>query len=1128
MRRISESGRWLLAAAAVAMLAGDAGAGGKIGPWPGASSLENASANIVMLREDGSLTAIPAGSHPAVVPATNDVFCSIGALGRWGVGLKWDGSLAIWEDNAWPPAPQLPATNSDFVAVSAGTGHFAALKEDGTIVVCGTNNYGQLDLPPGYDDFVAVSCGGMHTLALRSNGVVVAWGWNNYGQTDVPEPNTNFTAIAAGGHHSVALRLDGSVVVWGRTNYGITVPPEPNTGFVGINAGLYNSFARKADGSVAFWGSMIGISNVPPPNLDFVANDSFGYYASGVKADGTYVLWGDTNGSGRVAHGGVLPPNGLASGGDVITIIGTGLGNGTDITNVTLCGVQVAEILGQTRRAVRVRAGVSPVATNGDVVVHSTSQGMTVASNAFTYQGPPVVETMPIEYVWPVHVIVNGRVLDDGGMPVQSSWFVVGRGTEPGTNDIVVPGAMLGNAFTGAASNLWPGTAHHVTAYASNAAGVGAGQKLIFTNLCCVYTTIWPHGDASPQLSFVPPGSNVTFSFWAEDGYLISKILVDSVSIGSPGTFELTNITTNVHVEVVVQAANMRIGPYRYAGVGGLGTDFSVLLRSFGYLALDGDGLRDAYDFFQTWPFVSLDAESQYLIGLTSSGTVCCAPLYERDWYGNIVSTNMPSVNAGFVAAAVGEGTFFGVRRNGRVEVWGPGAGDFERVTGFGRVVDVAAGEGLALFLHEDGTIDPWGPNATWPPEPWDSFTKISCGKRHMLGLERGGRIVAWGDNSSGQCDVPEPNTNFVEIAGGGDFSLGLKSDGRIIAWGSNYGGQCNVPEPNTNFVKIACGTAHALGIRADSSAILWGMNNRRQCPVLVNRYDYGLGKGVIPVRNATGTATPVEIIGEGFDAVTNVTLCGIPVSSIVTQTEYLIDVVPGVSLTPTNGDVVVYSATKGTAIATNAFYYGAVPTVTVVASGLGTNYPDGTLVPSTSWFVFGDAVQIWGKPDKYYHANPILINGADWFCETDGEYTWCLYPFWAGSVTATVTFVENLATNATPEWWLAQYGWTNSFDAAAVADSDGDGAQAWAEYFAGTDPTNRGSVFELTATSNAPDGFVVAWNSASNKTYDLLRGTNLLTGFGQTNAGILATPPMNVYTDMFGSGSAYYRIRVR
>ena len=51
--------------------------------------------------------------------------------------------------------------------------------------------------------------------------------------------------------------------------------------------------------------------------------------------------------------------------------------------------------------------------------------------------------------------------------------------------------------------------------------------------------------------------------------------------------------------------------------------------------------------------------------------------------------------------------------------------------------------------------------------------------------------------------------------------------------------------------------------------------------------------------------------------------------------------------------------------------------------------------------------------------------------------------------------FTATLATNQTPHWWLAQFGWTNDFDAAALDDPDEDGFATWQEYITDTDPTD-------------------------------------------------------------------------
>ena len=52
-----------------------------------------------------------------------------------------------------------------------------------------------------------------------------------------------------------------------------------------------------------------------------------------------------------------------------------------------------------------------------------------------------------------------------------------------------------------------------------------------------------------------------------------------------------------------------------------------------------------------------------------------------------------------------------------------------------------------------------------------------------------------------------------MAVAGGDVHSLGLKSDGTIVAWGNNSDGECDVPDPNQDFVAVAGGAVHSLGI---------------------------------------------------------------------------------------------------------------------------------------------------------------------------------------------------------------------------------------------------------------------------------------------------------------------------
>ena len=140
------------------------------------------------------------------------------------------------------------------------------------------------------------------------------------------------------------------------------------------------------------------------------------------------------------------------------------------------------------------------------------------------------------------------------------------------------------------------------------------------------------------------------------------------------------------------------------------------------------------------------------------------------------------------------------------------------------------------------GFVVAWGDNTSGQcnvPAPNADFVAVAAGSGHSLGLKSDSTIVAWGSNSYGQCDVPAPNADFVAVAAGATHSLGVKSDGTIVAWGNNGLGQCDVPAPNADFVAVAAGNGHSLGLRSDGTIVAWGNNYAGQCDVPAPNADF-------------------------------------------------------------------------------------------------------------------------------------------------------------------------------------------------------------------------------------------------------------------------------------------------
>jgi uncharacterized protein YjiK len=185
-----------------------------------------------------------------------------------------------------------------------------------------------------------------------------------------------------------------------------------------------------------------------------------------------------------------------------------------------------------------------------------------------------------------------------------------------------------------------------------------------------------------------------------------------------------------------------------------------------------------------------------------------------------------------------------------------------------------------------------------------------------------------------------------------------------------------------------------------------------------------------------------------------------------------------------------------------------------------------GTVTSGDTWYALGTNVTVRAT-------NALYFTFANWSGDVEGagdtnqpELT---VPMNRGRL-LTATFTANLASNNTPEWWLADHYWhTNDFNVLAMSDTDNDGMTAWEEHEAGTIPTNAMSKLEVEAIQGDEPFMVLHWSSVSNRIYSIWGSTNVLTnGWWNIESNIPAVPPMNTWTVMPASADfEYYRIGV-
>jgi alpha-tubulin suppressor-like RCC1 family protein len=231
---------------------------------------------------------------------------------------------------------------NDWIQVSGGQGHSISLRANGTAWAWGRNQFGQmgngttvnrsspLSVVGGFTDWVQISAGTSHSAAVRANGTAWGWGLNSVGQigdnTTVAKSSpvsvasagfTEWVQISAGHYHTAALRANGSAWAWGQgTNGqlgdGTTVNKSSPVSVVGgftdwvqISAGRTFTAAVRASGTAWAWGyggqgrlgdnTSIGKSSpvsVVGGFTDWVQISAGGNHTAAIRANGTAWAWG--------------------------------------------------------------------------------------------------------------------------------------------------------------------------------------------------------------------------------------------------------------------------------------------------------------------------------------------------------------------------------------------------------------------------------------------------------------------------------------------------------------------------------------------------------------------------------------------------------------------------------------------------------------------------------------------------------------------------------------------------------------------------------------------------------------------------------------------------------------------
>merc|ERR1712008_53118 len=83
---------------------------------------------------------------------------------------------------------------------------------------------------------------------------------------------------------------------------------------------------------------------------------------------------------------------------------------------------------------------------------------------------------------------------------------------------------------------------------------------------------------------------------------------------------------------------------------------------------------------------------------------------------------------------------------------------------------------------------------------------------------------VAFGDNSSGQCNIPllDYGVSYTQVAAGACHTVLLLSNGTALSVGSNVQGQGDIPalKPGETYLQVAAGGCQTALLRSDGKPV--------------------------------------------------------------------------------------------------------------------------------------------------------------------------------------------------------------------------------------------------------------------------------------------------------------------
>ena len=800
----------------------------------------------------------------------------------WGAAINTNNNLYVWGTNTnrllnynysyydttetlgncnyiVSPVPLDPTLSTPIKSVAIGDQFGVYVQSNGTLWAWGANSYGQIPQPWGTvptlmlgNNWIKIANGTglQYAAGIQSNGTLWTWGVNSYGQlgnltqnlaapAPLPPGPSKWTDISAGIYQMGGLQSPGTLWMWGNNSYGQLGQSDQTNRSSPIQVGAVSTWTQLAVGD---------------------------YHTAALQTDGTLWSWG-YNFYGQI-----------------------GRGNTTNyLSPVQIGGALVGTIWTQT--ALAFGSGTHALASNGTLYAYGYGgQGALGVNSTTSFSSPVQVPSLSSGWANLYYGMASrAAILSNGTLWVcgYNNSGILGLSDTTNRLSFVQVGALstwssvvIGGSSSGSYALQSNGT---LWSWGPNSFGqLGSSNTTSRSSPVQVgAATNWTAVD----------GGNLRFL-----GIRGGQLWTCGYNQATAGTLGLgysvnTTVYSPTQIGALTSWAKIAVGFYHSLALQSNGT-----LWSWGYNVQGNLGLGDV-----------TQRSSPVQIGTLSNW----ASIYAGGKNGLQYSFSMALKTDGTLWAW-GNNSFgqLGINTttaiiSSPVQIPTSGLGGWAQVScGYFHTVMVLSNNTMwTCGYNNNGQLGQGNSGSTPSRSPVQVGTNtspastaiwniVAAGNYHSVGVQSGGTLWGWGNNSYGQLGTLN-QTNYsspvqaaaytntwIQTANGNYSTIAIRNDNTLWTWGNNSYGQLGLGDLTdrltpvqigilSNWAQVGCGANYVTAIQSDGTLWAWGSNSWGQLGLsdTANRStptQVGVANTWKTVQIGTGNSTTLAIQNNG------------------------------------------------------------------------------------------------------------------------------------------------------------------------------------------------------------------------------------------------------------------------